>query len=617
MINQFDVSLKRAAELLNARHISEAETLLLELYKQKPFDPFVNYNLGNVYIEQKRTREAIRCYRLALANNPNLVPALVNLANCLIDIGDYREALRNTQMALRRMPDDYKLLSNLSIILQLLGEAPDALAAIERAAQLAPDEFEVLSQWAKCLTELQRWDALVLVCERALAVARGHDTALICASLLSSYSKRSSWDKLPPLQTLLLEWSRKHGKGLAPLIVAFYADDPEALKTIADDIHARNEASPRPAYTPTGSRITIGYMSPDFREHPVSQMIVDVFRHHDRERYRIVTFGVVPLDESSLCLELAKHIDEHVDLRTLSDDQAADRIRAAGVDVLVDLAGTTLWHRPGVMARRPCPVQLLWLGCPATTGYPWYDGFLVDRMVAPEWQDAWCTERLHRLPCCYHPISTGHHGPLAVVSRASLGLPEDVFILGLRLQPTKVIPPFINDVVTILQRCPRAHLWLKAEKFAREPIFAFFERHGIDRSRILLQASFFRQREEYLASLPIADLLIDSYPYGGHSTTGEALALGCPVVTHVGRSIHTRVAGSMLTELGMSELVTDSSESFIERVSTLIDHPAELLAVRERTRAAAQRYKQTGISRLCRGLEDSYTMFLKEVQTQA
>ncbi len=605
MNNQLTMALKSAVALMSQSRWDDAERALLALKSQNPFDAFVNYNLGNVYVEQKRMHEAIRSYRQALAANPHLVPAMVNLGSTLLDTGDRREALRYVQMALRRKPDDYKLLTNLSIILLTLGEAPDALGAIERAAELAPTEYQILLQWSSCLAELHRWKDAIPVCERAVEAAGGRQTSVVDGTLLAAYSRFSQWDKIPKALDRILTWAKQTDNSLVPLTIAFFADAPKEMHGLAQVVASKTVVQSRPTYVPKPG-MTIGYLSPDFREHPVAHMVLEVLRQHDRNAVRVVTIGLVPLDNSGLCQTITANGDKHIDLSMQSDDQAADLIRTEGIDVLVDLAGSTQWSRPGIFSRRPAPVQLLWLGCPATTGAPWYDGYLVDNVVAPAGQEAYCTESLYRLPCCYHPIATGHHPDIRKLTRQMVGLPDDKFLLGLRLQPNKVIPPFTHDLAMIMKRCPEACLWLKSEGHGRDAILSFFEQHGIASDRIITEASFFKKREEYLGSFALADLLIDSFPYGGHSTSGEALATGCPVVTRMGKSIHTRVAGSMLTEFGMTDLITNSSQEYIDRVCTLV-HDAHLLQeTRERCRNAAENYKQSGMQRLTNALEAAY-----------
>jgi protein O-GlcNAc transferase len=609
MPSPVEMRINQAAQLINQLRWDEAERILVDLKAQHPLNPFINYNLGNVFWEQKRLVEAARCFRQALAADPSMVPAMVNLSGVLQAMGDRREALRYIQMALRRQPGDAKLLSNLGMILMANGEAPDALAALADARRLAPTEYQIEYQYACCLHELHRWGELKESCTRLWDMAN-KPAPLVGFMLMSSLTRNSAWAEMPTTLERIRREMVENPSGISPLMLAFLMDEPALMKQLARQLTTSHPLFARPSRRPPTERITVGYLSPDYREHPVAHMILSVLRQHDRQRFRILTIGSLPPDQSGLGQAITAATEGHIDLSQLDDDAGANAIRNAGVDVLVDLAGSTQWSRPGILARRSCPVQLLWLGCPCTTGMPWYDALLVDDVVADPGYEQFCTEPLLRLPCCYHPISTGFGTPDPQVTRTTIGMPEDAFVIGLRLQPAKIIPPFTEDLVEILRRCPDAHLWLKTESDASGPVRRFFNERGISPERIITNG-FFRDRAQYLASFRLADLLIDAYPYGGHSTTGEALAQGLPVVTRMGASIHTRVAGSMLHQLGLPELATTSREEFLDMVCRLSTDRDILEQMRQRTAAAAQHYAQHGLVTLINELERTYTTQLE------
>jgi protein O-GlcNAc transferase len=367
----------------------------------------------------------------------------------------------------------------------------------------------------------------------------------------------------------------------------------------------------RPGRPSAAPRITIGYMSPDLREHPVAHMLLDVLPRHDRSRFKVLTIGTLPEDKGIFGREIAKYTEGHIDLTPLDDSAACHELRRQGVDILVDLAGSTKWCRPGVLARRPCPVQVLWLGCPCSTGNPYYDAFIVDEVVAPPGYENYCTEPLYRLKCCYHPISTGLGSISPRMTKAAVGLPEGKTIVGVLQQPAKIHPPFIDHVASIVGRHPEAHAWVRVHPDGVAAAQAHLHARGLPPDRLHI-AQLYKERGEYLAIHTLVDLIVDSFPYGGHSTTGEAIIQGTPVLTILGRSIHSRVAASMLHEMGLDELVFPDVPAMQAGLDRLLGDPAALATQRQRCQQAAHAYRDHGPIRLTRALEECFANLLDQ-----
>jgi len=607
----------QAVRLMGEKNWTEAEALFTTLVVEVPFDHLVHYNLGNLLWETQRPAEAGRSWRRSIACQPDFVPAMVNLSNALDVAGDRREALRYIQMAARRLPNDTRILVNLASILMNLGEAPHALDAIEHAYRIDPKNFEVAHVRMSIIVELKLKDRVESACHDAIRLRKTGHSALAISQLILHYSKLSRWDDMAPLQAQLREAALAGNSILGPMQVAFSIDDPGVIARLAREVAAREQREilrRSPAMQVKG-KLTIGYLSPDLRNHPVAHMLLPVLRCHDRERFKILTLGTLPSNESELTSAINQTVDGHLDLSRLDDSQAVDLIRNSGIDVLVDLAGATQWQRSGLLALRAARTQLLWLGCPTTTGLPFYDGFLVDNVAMTESYAQACTEPLYRLDCCYHPISRGYGAPNPALTRDHVGLPNDAFVVGLLQMPTKIQPPFTEDIIELMKLAPKSHLWMRTDDSSTHLVTTFFANRGIDPQRITLSTGIV-ERSDYLAYPGLADLLIDSYPYGGHSTTGEALAMGHPVVTRAGQCLHTRVAASMLTELGLTELVAHSRDEYMSTILRLIADPAELARIKVRTRAAAEQLTIDGSRKLTRSLETAY-LFLHNQPAKA
>jgi protein O-GlcNAc transferase len=608
-MDQLRRELPEAVRLLETGRLQEAGEILERLGKAYPFDGYVLYNTGLLHWRSRRTREAIALYRRALGANPNLVQAMTNLGGCLLEVGDLRESIRYFQMALRRRPQDPYCLSNLATALIGLGEAADALAAVEDALKTNPNHLLCLSQRMVALVELHRVPEALEAGLKVLAHPDGAGNVEVLNTVINLASKLSLWELVEKFTPELHANAKRFATNIYPMSLTFTSDDPELLGKLAHERDQLTTVAARPARAGSGDRITIGYMSPDLREHPVAHMLLPVLASHDRAAFRILTVGTLPPENSPITQALAQHSDGHIDLTPHDDSAAVLELRSQGVDVLVDLAGNTRWCRPGVLAKRPCAAQVLWLGCPCSTGTRVYDAFLVDEVVAPPGYEAYCTEPLVRLPCCYHPISMGLGQPAARMTRRLAQLPENVTIVGVLQQPAKIHPPFIDQVVTSVAKHARAHLAVRVHGKGLEKAQERFVAEGLplERQHML---GMFKERGDYLALHRLVDVLIDSYPYGGHSTTGEALIQGTPVLTLLGRCIHSRVAASMLHDMGLDELVFADFASLERYLDRLLEEPNALAELRQRCQVAAEAYARDGVTRLTRALEQSYRKLL-------
>lgn len=604
-----------AVNLLNAGRFPEAASAFRKLQPILGMDPDFLANLATLQRLSGQPELAIRTYRQALARNPRHFAALVNLSGLLHQVSDFPSAIHYLELAIELSPPDHRLFNNLAGICIAQGDHQKAWTAIAAAHRLAPQDLGVALRRMTLAFELKDQSLFEQAAWNVIRLQGPEGSLLpyyLLANFLATYSRWDDLLRLHPelLTTLNRRIAAGQTLGVSPMQLCFIMDHPQAARHSAQAMLTYNAslAKPRPVLKPgpTPERLTIGYLAQDFHHHPVAHMLLPVLRRHDRSRFRILTLGLQPQIDTPLRTSISSHIDGHLDLVPLNDSAAARTIRAAEVDILVDLAGETQGARQGILAQRPASVQILWLGCPATTGAPWYDAFMVDAVAAgPEFRTT-CTEPLVDLPGCYHPIFQGFGAPSPTMNRVKAGLPEDAFILGLLQLPTKVCPPFTEDLIEILRQAPDIFLWLRAKTTSQDLVREVFARGGIDPERL----RFFPrglERDDYLACHGLPDLLIDSYPYGGHSTTGEALSLGHPVVTRTGAGMHTRVAASMLHQMGLDDLVTSNREDHINKVLNLIRDPFELADVRARTQAAAARIRELACGPLTNHLEDAFT----------
>lgn len=361
-----------------------------------------------------------------------------------------------------------------------------------------------------------------------------------------------------------------------------------------------------PAEDAPDGRITIGYLSPDFGEHPVAYLTAELFARHDRERFRVIGYSLRPRESGPFRDRLEHAFDALRDIHHLTPDQAARAVRDDRVDILVDLTGHTRNSCPELLARHPAPVQAGFLGYACTTGTRYMDYIVTDPVVAPADHQPFYTEHLVHLPHCYLTYDDTEPAPTPP-GRAACGLPEHGFVFCGFTNPYKLSRELFRQWLALLADTPDSVLWLsRAGEAVIGALTAEAVAQGIDPARLVF-AGWTEHRLEHVARLAHADLFLDTFPYNAHSTTLDALWAGCPVLTRMGETFAARVAASALTAIGLPELITHSAAEYQTLALELArdrDRLGQLRARLERQRATSPLFDGVAFAR---HLEQAFT----------
>lgn len=358
--------------------------------------------------------------------------------------------------------------------------------------------------------------------------------------------------------------------------------------------------------SPDGRRLRVGYLSSDFREHPTSRLINGLLRHHDHARVELFMYCSGWDDGSALRREVASHFDQVHTVSTLDDEQAAALIRSHRIDVLVELNGPTRAHRLGILACRPAPVQIGYLGWPGSYGGHCVDYIVGDGYVLPDGQDALYPEKIIRLDATYQINDFAAKQRLPAVTRKQCGLPEgDMPILGMFNAINKVRGEVWAVWMEILRQVPNALLWiLDPGLTARRNIVRATREAGIDTARIMATPP--TAQDAHLARLQCCDLMLDPWPYGGHTSTADALFAGVPVIALEGTNFASRVNGSLLHAAGLGALVQPDVQSYVKTAVALLNNKAELARLKAFIRTAVPRSDVFNAERKARQMEAAY-----------
>jgi predicted O-linked N-acetylglucosamine transferase (SPINDLY family) len=383
-----------------------------------------------------------------------------------------------------------------------------------------------------------------------------------------------------------VEAAGARGEGpINPFLYLFATSDRKDQRQAAERWSKQFDLGlPRPKRRNQGARIRVGYLSSDFHNHPVALLTAGLFEHHDRSRFEVFGYSVGPQDQSEIRKRLEVGFDRFFDAQGISPADLAERIRKDAIDILVDLNGHTQNAPTSVGAMRPAPIQVAYLGYPGTSGAPWIDFVIADQIVAPHEHEMDFSEAVVRLPHCFQINDLGR--TLASrPERSAFGLPDEAVVFCCFHTGFKINAAVFADWIEIAQSVPGSVLWfLLRPKDApmRENLQQAARDLGFDPQRLVFLTSDTKGRSypEYLALFGLADLLLDSTPYGAHTTASEALWAGCPLVTWIGESYASRVGASLLRAVGLPELIASDAAGYRALAIALARDPERRLALR-------------------------------------
>ncbi|MEQ1765840.1 MAG: glycosyltransferase, partial [Methylotenera sp.] len=364
-------------------------------------------------------------------------------------------------------------------------------------------------------------------------------------------------------------------------------------------------------------KIRIGYLSADFRLHPLAFLVSELIELHDRSQFEIFAFSYGVNDKTSARTRLEKAFDEFHDIRNLSELEAAKKINALQIDILVDLTGFTQTSRSGIAALRPVPINVNWLGFAGTMGSfgnkALFDYILSDSFITPPETASNFAEQLALLPHAYQP--NDRKRPIGKPpTRESCNLPEGVFVFCCFNQTFKITPNVFAVWMHLLETVPNSVLWLlDCNQWAKQNLIKVAAEQGIDRKRLIFAPRV--SIADHLARHAHADLFLDTLPYNAHTTCSDALWMGVPVLTCVGDTFAARVAGSLLSATAMQELITYSLADYQAKALQLANNPIELMRVKQKLAESKDKSALFDTPSFARDLERQYQTMSGQLQS--
>ena len=545
--NSVDALSNRANALIRLKRHEEALADCDKAVAIEPAHASAWHNRGSALAGLKRHREALACYERALALDSTNAATWNNHGNALIALKRYADSLTDFDTALALDPVYVDALSNRANAHSSLKNFPQAIAAADAAFALDPDHAPSLSVVVHCGIHACDWRMLERAKPKAVAGLK--------------LGRRT----IQPFDCKAIATTEEDNLQSARLWVA--DECPTSRQPLWRGERYEHD------------KIRIAYLSTDLRAHAVGFLIVGALEHHDKSRFDITGISLGPDDKSETRTRIEAALDRFIDVREKSDNEIASILRDMEIDIAVDLNGFTGDPRTRILARRAAPIQVNYLGYPGTMGADYIDYIIADPIVITPDEEPYYSEKIAYLPHTYQANDSRRRAVERVPSRGEAGLPESGFVFSSFNNTYKISPEIFSVWMRLLSSVEGSVLWLLEDNpFAAENLRREAAAREVDPDRLIFAPR--TTPDNHLARQKLADLFLDTLPYNAHTTASDALWVGLPVITTPGTTFPGRVAASLLTAIGLPELITPSLDDYERLALNLAREPEALTALK-------------------------------------
>ena len=591
---------------------AEAVSAYEKVIELKPTLATAHNNLGNILAMAGRHDKAMLGFEKAIALNPEYGEAYNNLAITLRDLHRTVDALINVDQAISLKPDFAKAHYVRANLLRDMKRYDLALVSYDRALELDPKHAEAHHDRALLLQDLKKQGEAIAGFERALEEFPEIPNAL--GFRLGLKLAMCDWENLEEDCQTLIEEVRRGAQASPPFGFMSVLDDPELQRRCSEAFAPKSypmfgDWNSPGARSRTHDRIRVAYLSADFRTHAVAFLVAGLIEQHDRDKFEVYGVSLVADDGSPMRARLAQAFEHFIDVHGQTDEAIAEMLYENEIDIAVDLTAYTRDARFGVFLLRPAPIQVNYLGFPGTMAADCMDYIIADKIVIPEDDRRHFTEKVVYLPDAYQ-ANDSKRAIGETPTRAAAGLPEDGFVFCCFNNNAKLKPDVFDVWMRLLHQVDGSVLWLiqssttSAQNLRREA-----EKRGIPAERLVFARSALNH--DHIARHRLADLFLDTLPYGAHTTASDALWAGLPVLTCQGKSFPARVGSSLLSAIGLPELVTHSLAEYEARALELARNRDEIAAIKAKLLRNRDTYPLFDTVRFARNIEAAYVIMLE------
>jgi len=603
-----EVLFNEAKELHINGKIKDAQVIYLQLLKTNSNNSNLLFLLGTTYVQQKNYQKGKEYLNISIKVNSNFAESYNSRGIVYAEEGDYSSAIKNYDKALSLKKDYYDAHLNKAVALKNVSKFNEAIKYLKICIKLRPNDFKIYNNLGNICKDLKKYnsakkyyteaiklnqnfaeaysnrgDLLQLhfkEFERAIqdfdsAIEINKDLHYLKGKRLHAKMALHDWNTYNEELKIIKNEIKNKKKTIYPFAHMSLIDDPGQQKSITELYLDNNYLAPtKKNISFKNDKKIIGYFSAEFHNHPVMHLILDVFKNHNKSEFKIYGFSIGPTKDE-WTEKVKKYFDKFIDVSDMSDSEVSSLCKELKLDIAVNLTGHTLNARNNIFFSQLAPKQINYLGYPGTMGSKCYDYIIADKIIIPEENKKYFSEEVIYLPNCYQPNQKKIEISNKKVSKRDFGLPKDKFIFGCFNNSYKITPLIFKSWMNILRKCEASVLWILQDKeLGRQNLWKEAETEGVDKERIIIAGRI--PLKDHLKRLEFIDLFLDTFPYNAHTTASESIRAGVPILTLKGKSFPSRVASSILANVGLENLIVLNLEDYETKAISLAKNYKEV-----------------------------------------
>ena len=529
---------------------------------------------GIIFAKEGNYLKAIKDYDKALSLRQNYFDANLNKAVALKEISEFNESIKYFEICIRLRPNDFKIYNNLGNLYRKLKKYNTAHKSYTQAIKLNQNFAEAYSNRGDLLESyLNQFEKAIEDYDNVLRINKNFN--YIKGKKLHAKMILNDWKDYNSEIEVIKNDIKNQKKTIYPFPHMSLIDDPEQQKIITElYLDNNNLVTTKQEIKFKSDKIIIGYFSAEFHNHPVMHLMLDVFKNHNKSEFEIYGFSIGP-SKDGWTERVKKYFDKFIDASNMSDIEIKSLSKKLKLDIAVNLTGLTFNARYSIFFNKLATKQINYLGYPGTMGTKCFDYIIADKIVIPEENKKYFSEEVIYLPNCYQANQEKIEISNKNLNKKDFGLPEDKFIFGCFNNSYKITPLIFESWMNILKKCESSVLWLLQDKeLGRRNLLKEAEIQGVNKERIIFAEKVLVK--EHLKRLELIDLFLDTFPYNAHTTASEAIRAGIPILTLKGKSFPSRVASSILTNVGLENLIVSNLKDYETKAISLAKNYEEI-----------------------------------------
>ena len=600
---------KEAVDLHRTGQVKKAKDICLEILEDEPKNFDILHLLGIISFQLKDYKRSSELISEAIKVNPNDAEVYNNMAIVSKKLNQLDIAYNNYCNAIKIKPDYAEAHNSCGVILKELKKHEDAIKSFNLAIKFNKNYAEAYYNLGHIFFERKKYNEALQNFYQSYKINPKLDY-LLSSIIITKHSicEWSSFDKdLLDLENVILNEKKK----INPFLTLSFYESPQLQKTSAE-IFVKNEYSDKNNQNyrfdnQTKKKIRIAYYSADFRNHPMSYLLANLYELHDKNKFEVIGISFGPDKDDQMRKRVSNAFDEFYDLRLKTEEEIVKFSRELKIDIAIDLMCFTKYHKFGIFVKKCAPIQVNYLGYPGTSGTNYLDYIIADKILIPKDSQKYYSEKIVYLPDTYQANDSTKKISDKIFTREELGLPKDGFVFCCFNNNYKITPQVFDVWMRLLERVENSVLWILSEDHnISKNLKNETTKRGIDFNRIVFAERI--KMNEHLARQKVADLFIDTFPYTGHTTASDALWVGLPVLTRIGKSFASRVSASLLNAIDLSELVTSSEKEYEDLAVELAKNPVKLKEIKNKLKNNRNTKPLFNTQIFTRNMEKAYSL---------